>query len=188
MNNKNIRIITGCGPQENWEESKRRSFFIALEAEIVKSEIAGKSVIVEMDANSKLGTKYIPNDPHLMSPNGKILSEIIERHALIVANGTRECSGLITRQRSTTTRTEKSCIDLLLFSDDLRNDFKSLLIDEDRKYVLTRITNTKRGVVKKESDHNALIAEFDLKVDIPERKKKPEAYNLKNSECQKKVH
>ena len=75
---------------------------------------------------------------------------------------------------------------MLLFSDDLRNYFKSLLIDEDRKYVLTRITNTKRGVVKKESDHNALIAEFDLKIDILERKKKPEVYNLKNSECQKK--
>ena len=24
VNSKNIRIITGCGPQENWEESKRR--------------------------------------------------------------------------------------------------------------------------------------------------------------------
>ena len=30
-----IRVITGCGPQENWEESRRVSFFIALEAEIV---------------------------------------------------------------------------------------------------------------------------------------------------------
>ena len=97
-----------------------------------------------MDANSKLGTKYIPNAPHAMSPKGKILSEIIERHALVVANGSRKCSGLITRKRSTTTRTEKSCIDLLIFSDDLRNEFKSLLVDEDRKYVLTRITNTKR--------------------------------------------
>ena len=30
VDNKSIRIITGCGPQENWEESKRRPFFIAL--------------------------------------------------------------------------------------------------------------------------------------------------------------
>ena len=61
-----------------------------------------------------------------------------------------------------------------------------MLIDKDRKYVLTRITNAKGGVVKKESDHNALVAEFDLKVDIPERKKKPEVYNLKNLESQNK--
>ena len=48
-------MITGCGPQENWEESRRVSFFIALEAEIVKAELAGTSVIIEMDANAKLG-------------------------------------------------------------------------------------------------------------------------------------
>ena len=167
---KNICVITGYGPQENWDERRRRSFFIALEAEIVKAEITGKSVIIEMDANSKLGPHYIPNNPHEMSPNGKILSDIIERHALVVANGTEQCTGLITRQRSTNKRTEKSCIDLLIFSHDIMNHFKSLLIDEARKHVLTRITNTKNGVVTKESDHNALVAEFDIKVDDPETK------------------
>jgi hypothetical protein len=186
VNKKSIRIITGCGPQENWEEQKRRTFFIALEAEIVKSEMAGKSVIIEMDANSKLGPTFIPNDPHIMSPNGRILVDIIERHALIVANGTEKCVGLITRQRSTSQRTEKSCIDLVLFSNDLEKVFESLLIDEARKHVLTRITNTKKGVVKKESDHNALIAQFNLKVDTPENVNKSEVYNLKNVECQKK--
>ena len=186
VSKKSIRVITGCGPQENWEECKRRSFFIALEAEIVKSELVGKSVIIEMDANSKLGPNYIPNDPHMMSPNGKILIDIIERHALIVANGTDKCSGLITRQRSTSKRTEQSCIDLLMFSSDLQNSFESLLIDEARIYVLTRITNTKKGVVKKESDHNALISKFNLNVNLPESLKKSEVYNLKNSECQKK--
>ena len=185
---KNICVITGYGPQENWDERRRRSFFIALEAEIVKAEIAGKSVIIEMDANSKLGPHYIPNNPHEMSPNGKILSDIIERHALVVANGTKQCSGLITRQRNTKKRTERSCIDLLIFSNDIRNHFKSLLINEAREHVLTRITNTKRGAVKKESDHNALVAEFDLKVDDPDIKNKSEVYNLKNIECQKKFY
>ena len=77
---------------------------------------------------------------------------------------------------------------MLIFSDDIRKHFKSLLIDEARKHVLTRITNTKRGAVKKESDHNALVAEFDLKVDDPDLKNKSEAYNLKNVECQKKFY
>ena len=44
--NKNIRIITGCGPQENWDEDKRMPFFVTLEAEIVKSELAGRSIII----------------------------------------------------------------------------------------------------------------------------------------------
>ena len=59
-----VRLITGCGPQENWDEGKRVSFFIALESEIVKAEIAGTSIIIEMDANAKLGKQYIPNDTH----------------------------------------------------------------------------------------------------------------------------
>ena len=122
---KPLEFYSGCGPQENWQEDKRRPFFIALEAEIVKAEITGKSVIIEVDANSKLGKKYIPNDPHEVSPNGKILADVIERHALIVANGSRRCTGLVTRQRCTKNRSEKSCIDLVLLSSDLNEDFNS---------------------------------------------------------------
>ena len=72
--NKNIRIITGCGPQENWDEDKRMPFFVTLEAEIVKSELAGRSIIIEMDANSKQGPQYIHKDPNEKSPMGKYLS------------------------------------------------------------------------------------------------------------------
>ena len=186
VSSKSIRIITGCGPQENWEEARRRPFFLALEAEIVKAEIAGKSIIIEMDSNSKLGPQYIPNDPHSMSPNGRILADIIERHVLIVANGAEKCTGLVTRQRNTSKRIERSCIDLLIFSSDLNSDFESLIIDEARTHVLTRIKNTKNGPIKKESDHNALIAEFNRKVNEPEPEIKSEAYNLKNKECQNK--
>ena len=45
------------GPQENMTEDKRLPFFITLKEEIVKATVAGKSVIIEMDANSKLGKK-----------------------------------------------------------------------------------------------------------------------------------
>ena len=55
-----IRIITGYGPQENLEEEKRLPFFMALELEVTKAANAGKSVVIELDANSKLGAKYIP--------------------------------------------------------------------------------------------------------------------------------
>ena len=98
--------MTGVGPQENWDEDKRNPFFIALEAEVVKAHISGKSVIIEIDSNSKLGTRYIPNDPHQMSPNGKMLARIIDSHALIVANSLRKCKGLITRKGVTKYRTE----------------------------------------------------------------------------------
>ena len=71
VSNKDIRIITGYGPQESWPLSARMPFFLALEEEVVKAELAGKSIVIEMDANSKLGPDLIPG--------GRILAEIIER-------------------------------------------------------------------------------------------------------------
>ena len=34
--------MIGSGPQENWDEERRMPFFIALETEKVKAELAGK--------------------------------------------------------------------------------------------------------------------------------------------------
>ena len=65
---------------------------IALETEIVKARMSGKSVIIEIDSNSKLGSQYIPNDPHPISPNGKMLARVINTHALIVANSLTRCT------------------------------------------------------------------------------------------------
>ena len=147
-------------------------FFIALEVEIVKAKLAGKSVIIEMDSDSKLGQKYIPNDTHDKSPNGTLLANIIERHALIVANGSPKCSGRITRKRVTRNRTEESCIDIVMFSSDMNYNFKSLIIDEDRKHVLTRVRKTKNGSTVKESDHNVLLSEFNTSYNSDKKTKK----------------
>ena len=40
---KQIRVFSGYGPQENWKEEKRMNFFTALETEIEKAMLAGKS-------------------------------------------------------------------------------------------------------------------------------------------------
>ena len=79
-----IRVITGYGPQENWNEADRMPFWVALEEEISSAELNSRSVIIQLDANAKLGKSYIKGDTHNMSVNGKVFSGIIERHALIV--------------------------------------------------------------------------------------------------------
>ena len=141
---KSIRIMSGYGPQENWDENERLPFFLALETEVEKAELAGKSIVIEMDANSKLGSKYIPNDPHEISPNGYLLAGIIDRHNLIVANGTDKSEGVITRRRVTKHRIEESAIDIVLFSQDMMKHFVSFKVDEKRKHVLTKVTRKKR--------------------------------------------
>ena len=185
LGNKEIRVISGYGPQESWTSQQREPFFRVLEEEIVKATLAGKSIIIEADFNSKLGREYIPNDPHGQDRNGKLLSEIIKRQNLTVANGLVVCKGTVTRKRVTTQRTEESAISFVLVSEDLVDKIDSVIVDEEIEHVLTRISKTKSGTVIKESDHNVI----QTSIKIPWRKRKipkPEAmFNLKNKECQK---
>ena len=69
VENRSLRVITGYGPQENWEITERLPFYNALEKEIASPEVEGKSVIIAMDANAKLGPDIIPNHPKTMSKN-----------------------------------------------------------------------------------------------------------------------
>ena len=85
--NKAIQVITGYGPQENWQENGKTPFYNALDEEIASTELEGKSILIAMDANAKLGPEYIQGDPHKQSQNGKVMTGTIERHALCVANG-----------------------------------------------------------------------------------------------------
>ena len=182
--NRAIRVITGYGPQENLQESERMPFFIALEEEIVKAELAGKSIIIEMDANSKLGPELIPGDIHKQSDNGKILADIIGRHSLIIGNSMKQCKGLITRKRITKNGTEESIIDFILFSDDLKNDIEAIVIDDERKNVLTKLSKTKNGVRKVESDHNSIYTHLNLAWEKRFKIQRQELFNLKNKDCQ----
>ena len=103
--------MSGYGPQENWQLEDKMPFFRAIEKEIIKAQMMDKVVLIQMDANSKIGPTIIAGDPHTQSSNGKILADIIERNALIVVNRSRDkCSGLITRQRTTDKVNEKSII------------------------------------------------------------------------------
>ena len=122
--NTSIRVITGYGPQENLSGEERMPFWVALD------ELYGRSVIIQMDANAKLGPRHIKDDPNIISGNGKVLEGIMDRHALSVINGLKDkCIGTITRQRSTTNNVEKSVIDFILVSSDLVKHIDSMHID-----------------------------------------------------------
>ena len=120
INDLKIRVMSGYGPQENWEDHERTPFFEAVESEVASAELEGRSIIICMDANSKLGPDFIKGDPNPQSRNGKLLANILNRHALIVANGLEERStGLITRIKHTTNGSEESVIDFVVVSSDL---------------------------------------------------------------------
>ena len=159
------------------------SFFLALEEEIVKAEMAGKSLIIELDANSKLGPQCIPGDKHPQSENGRILSEIIRTHGLIVGNSLQQCQGLITRRRVTKNNIEESIIDFIIFSEDFRHQIEQIIIDDKREHVLTKLVKKKDGVEKVESDHHPIITKLKLTWNKHNNKDRVEVYNLKNKAC-----
>ena len=187
IGDKSIRVLSGYGPQECWPLDQRLAFFQALEEEVVKAELAGKSVIISFDANSKMGESHIPGDPNRMSENGKLLDGVLERHALIVANGLKgKTAGIITRERTTRDRVEKSAIDLVCLSTDLVDEVEKVTIDEEKHFALENIAKTKKGVKVTKSDHNSIITEFNLNRKLKVKSEKVETFNLKNKDALEK--
>ena len=94
INGKDIRKMTGYGPQENWTINEKMQFLKALEEEVIKAKSSDKYIYIQMDGNSKLGPNIIPGDPRSQSEDGKILAAIIQRNALIVMNSSNiKCTG-----------------------------------------------------------------------------------------------
>ena len=98
----------------------------------------------------------------------------------------RKSSGVITRSRTTNAGVEKSTIDFVIVSDDLVEDIKTVVIDEDKLNCLSSIRKTKKAVVVTKSDHNSIITNFTVKWDKNLKKHKKEGFNLKNLDGQKK--
>ena len=181
--NKDVRIMSGYGPQENWKLDDKMPFFRALEEEVIKAKMNNKIVYIQMDANSKLGPDWIEGDPHKQTVNGTILAEILKRQGLIVINGLKKkCFGTITRSRNTKKVKEESVIDFVIGCDEMVEMVESLLIDEDRKYVLTKYQKTKKGVKVQESDHNSLITQVKATWNKKKNVQKAEMYNLKDAD------
>ena len=112
---------------------------------------------------------------------------ILDRHALIVVNGINEkASGVITRQRSTRSNSEESAIDFVIISSDLLESLVSIHIDEERKYVLTSITQAKKGIVRHESDHNSIVTQLNIKWESKNVPERIEMFNFNDVEGQQK--
>ena len=184
---KDVRVITGYGPQENWRKDERLPFFMKLEEEIAKAKMLEKLIFIQMDSNSKLGPEIIEGDPHTQSENGKVLADIVTRNALVVMNNSREkCLGKITRRRITEKIKEESIIDHVIVSEEVADVIEKLEIDEERKYVLTKYSKTKKGVKVKESDHHSIITYIKADWDKKVKEEKREMYNLKDANALKR--
>ena len=176
-----LRIINAYGPQElDAEKENIFRFWQDLEKEVISAKDQNCGILIQMDANAKVGYEVIRNDPNQLSNNGRVLLELVERQQLSILNANELCEGVITRHRKTVIGEEKSVIDYVIVCDLLLRYLQQMLIDEDRKYVLTKY-NRKH---KSESDHNLMFAKFSLTYIREAVKTKQEIFNFKNREFQ----
>ena len=129
---------------------------------MVRSQLAGVSVLIAEDSNAKLGPEWIKDDPHPISENGKLLAQMIERQELSIINNVCK-GGPITRKRLVKGKEEASCIDFILASNDLAKNLSQAFIDKEQLYCLMKLCTTKGFPSVKRSDHYSMVAEFDIK-------------------------
>ena len=68
-----VRIINAYGPQEDADQQKVMSFWQEIELEIMNARDNNCLIIMELDANAKIGPDVIKDDPNKTSNNGQNL-------------------------------------------------------------------------------------------------------------------
>ena len=100
LGTRRVRLINGYGPQDTDTLHNRLTFWLALEVEITAAKAENCNIIIQMDANSKVGRDIIADDPYLYADsNGQQLLDMVERNNLIIINTDSRCAGAITRYR-----------------------------------------------------------------------------------------
>ena len=88
LNDRKTRFINAYGVQEVASIQEKTEFYSILEEEILMTLNSGHMLCIELDANAKFGKKIIPNDPHEISANGRLLLSLVERMNLVIVNST----------------------------------------------------------------------------------------------------
>ena len=115
-----IRIINAYGPQEDDNSQKIMGFWQDIESENINAQENDCLVIMELDANAKVGNTIIKDDPNQMSNNGSTMLDILERQNLFIANSSDICDGTITRERITGDKSEKSILDYVIICQKMK--------------------------------------------------------------------
>ena len=118
IKNVKIRFINAYGVQEGAALEEKLAFYSILEEEILNAINSGNMICISIDANAKLGRKYIKEDTHEISHNGILLLRMVERMNLVVVNSTNKCTGSITRMKKVKDHLEKSIIDYFIVCQD----------------------------------------------------------------------
>ena len=181
-----IRCCIAYGCQETSNVEKKNNFWNFIEEEVNSAKSAGFGFILHFDGNLWAGSKIIPGDPRQQNNNGKLFQKFLERNkALNVVNALPICEGLITRKRMKNGDEEKSVLDFFVVCSRVLPFVTKMVIDEDKKYILTNYKNAKNGGKAIETDHFTQYMDIKLQY-ISEKPQRREIFNFKNKKSQEK--
>ena len=182
VKNLKIRCCTGYGCQENDKKDKKDAFWEYLDNEVLEAKKAGSGLIIQMDGNLWAGNKILKNDPRPQNSNGRLFENFLTRNShLTVVNSLNICEGLITRKRYRNGITEQSVLEFFIVCDLILPFVKKMIIDENKRYVLTNYEHVKKGGKANDSDHATQYMDLNIKV-ITEKPARNEVWNFK---CEK---
>ena len=185
VNGVNIRVFNAYGPQEDDDTIKKDLFWQTVETEIISARQEGCLILLQLDANAKIGAENLPGDPNPTSENGKILLELILRQGMFIGNLDPKCTGTITRERVLQNKTERSVLDYLIYCESMKEYLVEINIDESRDLALRHSTKNKNNLYTK-SDHNIMVGKFNLKYAKKQAKLRFEYFNFKEVDNMKK--
>ena len=186
IRNMKIRCCVAYGFQENQENEKKDSFWNYLDNEVIEAKKSGAGLIIQFDGNLWAGRKIVPNDPRVQNKNGKLFQQFLDKNShLTVVNSLELCEGLITRRRIKNGKLEESVLDFFLVCNQVLPHVKRMVIDEDKKYILTNYEQIRRGGKASDSDHNTLFMDLNLKI-LAAKPVRREIWNFKNKQSQEK--
>ena len=181
-----IRCCAAYGCQENDIIERKEAFWDHLNDEVSLAQQADAGFILHFDGNLWAGDKIIPGDPKIQNKNGKYFQKFLEKHPnLTVVNSLTLCEGLITRSRMKQGKLEESVIDFFVVCNRILPFIKKMVIDNDKKFVLSNYGKVKKGGKATDSDHYTQFMDVELEIQNvkPER---IEIYDFKKRENQEK--
>ena len=179
-----IRCVIAYGCQETSPVDRKNAFWEFIDEEVISAKNAGSGFVLHFDGNLWAGQDIIPGDPRPQNNNGRIFQQFLERNNnLSVVNALPLCEGLITRSRIKNGTEEQSVLDFFVVCSRVLPHVSKMVIDSDKKYILTNYKHAKHGQKATDSDHFTEYMDLNLEI-IPEKPKRREIFNFKNKKCQ----
>ena len=127
------------------------------------------------------GPEIIPGDPRQQNNNGKLFKEFLSRNPkLTVVNGLSLCEGVITRIRNKNGIEEKSVLDFFIVCSRVLPYVTKMVIDVDKKHILTNYKNAKDGRKATDTDHMTEYMDLSLQA-VSAKPERKEIYNFKDN-------